>query len=139
MSLNYGKPPSPTQFALGMLAPLGLAVVPMRTEETPLPSYVANGMSGPDDKYILTAIIVVKTFAQGNTPQEGFAVADKWAWAAHDLIIGLTPGDTVTLPNGDTAQPGWPEVKQSPEFRPYKDPYIVQYYSRYEIPLRYRP
>ncbi|BBZ09862.1 MULTISPECIES: hypothetical protein [Mycobacterium] len=137
MSLNYGTAPPPTQFGIGVLLPLGLPVAPMRDEETPLPSYVVNGIAGPDDKYILNAIISLHTFAKGNTPAEGVAIADEWAWKAHYRIIGLTPGDHVTLPNGTTAQPGWPKTDQMPVFQPYRDPFIMRYYARYVIPLRF--
>ena len=139
MSLDYGTVPPPTQFGIGVLTPLGLPVEPERNEETALPSYVVNGITGTDDKYCLNAVVSVHTFAQGNSPQEGFAIADKWAWAAHYKMIGLTMGDVVTLPNGTTAQciGLGPTTAQMPIYQPYRNPYIIRYYARYSIPLRF--
>lgn len=139
MSLHYGTVPPPTQFGIGLLTPLGLSVGPTRQELTSLPGYVVNGITGTDDKYMLEAIVSVHTFAEGNSPQEGFAIADQWAWAAHYKIIGLTMGDVVTLPNGTTAQCVGlgPETKQMPVFQPYRANEIIRYYARYCIPLRF--
>lgn len=139
MSLNYGAPVSPTQFGIGLLLPLGLPVVPFRTEETSLPCYVLNAIAGRDDKYVMDAVISVHTFAKGNTPEEGPALAEGPAFAAHNKIISMAPGDVITLPNGMTAaSQGWPETQQIPVFQPYHgDPYIARYYARYLIPLRF--
>jgi hypothetical protein len=139
VSLDYGTIAPPTQFAIGLWTPLGLPVGPDRDEDTGLPCYVANGIAGTDDKYLLHAVISLHTFAKGNTPDEGFAIADKWAWAAHYKIAGLTMGDIVTLPNGDTAEVAGlgADTAQMPVFQPYRDPFIIRYYARYCIPLRF--
>jgi hypothetical protein len=139
MSLNYGQPTSPTQFGIGLLTPLGLPVVPFRTEETPLPCYVLNAIAGSDDHYVMNAVISLHTFAKGNTPEEGPAIAEGHAFTAHNKIISMAPGDVVTLPDGTTANAqGWPLTQQIPIFQPYRgDPYIARYYARYLIPLRF--
>jgi hypothetical protein len=138
MSLNYGTVPRPTQFAIGLLTPL-LTTVPFRTEETPLPCYLVNAISGPDDHYVMNAVISVHTFAKGNTPEEGPALAEDAAFNAHNLIISMTPSDAVTLPDGTIVKnQGWPITQQIPVFQPYRgDPYIARYYARYLIPLRF--
>lgn len=149
MSLDYGRAPSPTQFAIGMLTPVGLPVEPVRVPtgfgagDTPadvgLPCFLVNALTGNDDKFWLNAVISVHTLAKGNTPQEGVAIADQWAWDAHYAIIGLTMGDVVTLPNGATAEVGGlgAETHQVPVLQPYDDPYIVRYYARYFVPFRF--
>lgn len=139
MALDYGTITSPTQFALGVLKPIGIPVLPTKTESMPMPCYVANAITNTGDKYLLHAIISLHTYAQGNTPQEGMAIADQWAWAADRLIMSLTMGDVVILPNGNTAECAGlgPERPQMPVFQPYRDPFIVRYYARYSIPLRF--
>jgi hypothetical protein len=143
MSLYYGTVTPPTQFAIGVLTLLGRPVFPERNEKTPLPCYVVNGITGTSDNYFLDAIVSVHTFAAGNTPQEGFAICDQWAWDAHYVITRLTPGDVVTLPDGTTAHCAvstnglGPRCDQMPAFQSYRDPFIVRYYARYCIPFRF--
>jgi len=139
VSIDWGTVPPPTQFAIGVLMPLNRPVASTREELTGMPGYVANGITGTSDRYILDAIISVHAFAQANTPQEAVAPADAAAWDAYYAFTRLTMGDVVTLPNGNTAEVCGlgPTVEQMPVFQPYRDPYIARYYARYCVPLRF--
>jgi hypothetical protein len=130
MSLNYGRPASPEGFIIGKLIPLNLPVEPERDQLTSLPGYVVTAVAPKHDRYLLQATVSVHTFA--NTR----AAAEQAAWNADNLLISLTPGDVITMPDGRPAS-AWVDPVLAPTFQNYQDPLIKRYVARYDALLRF--
>ena len=130
MSLNYGRPANPEAFIIGALKPLGLPVGPERAEEAPTPSYMVTAITSKSDRYLLCATVSVHSFGTSR------AQASEAAWDADNMLLSLTPGDIITLPDGSTAS-AWVNVIQSPSWVDYGDPYILRYVGRYQPLLRF--
>lgn len=138
MTLNYGRPAHPEDFIIGALTRLDRPVTAERDDETGfpptgLPCYVVTSLpSAGGDNFMLQPVVSVH--ALGATRDE----ADKAIWDADSLLVSLTPGDIITLPNGKTAS-AWVERVQIPSFAEYRDPFIKRYCGRYRPLLRFTP
>lgn len=143
MPLNYGRPARPEDFIIGALIPLGKPVTTERDEETGLPTvggepaglpcYLVTAIPSPGgDNFLLQPVVSVHSFAQTRDD------ADQAAWDADKQLTSLTPGDQITLPNGNTVGAEVERV-QAPGFAEYRDPFIKRYAARYRPLLRFLP
>jgi hypothetical protein len=140
VSLKWGLPPRPEPWMTGLLIPLGLPVGPERNEQTGLPCYVVTSVAPTDDKLTLEAVISVHSFAKSKEMGGGGRdQADQMAWNAHNQILSCTPGDTVTLANGDTVTGAWADTRMAPTYADYGDKNIKRYVARYCVTLRFVP
>lgn len=134
MSIDYGEPTPGEDFVIGALIPLGIAVGPESDEETALPRFVVTQLPGHDNRYIDCPIVSVHTMARTR------AEADQWARKGHRVLIGLTPGDQITLADGRVVPGAWCPPKSGwPAYANYRDPHIKRYNARYQPELRYLP
>lgn len=133
MTLNYGRPTPPEDFIIGALMRLGRPVVPEKDELAELPCYQVTSLPGTSNRYMLCPIVSVHSF--GRTRDE----ADKAAWDADELLLSLTPGDSITLATGVVVPGAWVDPKQTPTFVEYRDPDIKRYVGRYTPNLRFLP
>jgi hypothetical protein len=131
MTLNYGRPADPEAFIIAQLKKLGLPVGPERDPEVPLPCYVVTGVQNKSNRFVLCATVSVRTFAL--TRAEAMAAA----WSADNLLLSLTPGDSVTLPDGSFANGAWVCPFMSPIYHDYQDPRVKVYIGRYTAELRF--
>lgn len=130
MTLNYGRPANPEAFVIKLLEPLGLPVGPERDEETTLPCYVVTAVAGKSDKFMLDATVSVHSYANSR------AAATDAAWDADNLLLSITPGDLITMPDGRQAS-AWICVHHPPTWADYRDPFIKRYVARYDVLLRF--
>ncbi|PQM44675.1 hypothetical protein C1Y40_05171 [Mycobacterium talmoniae] len=138
MTLNYGRPANPEAFVIGVLMPLGLPVRTERDEDMGLPCYTVTAVNPKHNKFMLWATVSVHSYGQGNTPQEGRAIASDAAWNADNALISVTPGDVITMADGRTAS-AWINCEMAPTFADYQDPFIKRYVGRYNAELRFNP
>lgn len=143
MTLNYGRPAPPEDFIIGALIPLGRPVTAERNDETGLP--LVGGEPAGLPCYLVTALTAVggdNFMLQPTVSVHSFAYtrddADKAIWDADARLTSLTPGDIITMPNGNTAS-AWVERTQIPAYAQYRDPHIKRYCGRYRPLLRFTP
>lgn len=131
MTLNYGRPAQPEAFIIAQLLKLGVPTEPERKADDPLPFYMVTGVANKSNRYILCATVSVHSF--GKTRAE----ASQAAWNADNLLLSLTPGDSVTLPDGSVADGAWVCPAMSPIYADYEDPRVKRYVGRYTAELRF--
>lgn len=133
MALKYGKPANPEAFIIAQLKALGQPVDVERDEQTPQACYVVTSVANHSDRYLLDATVTVHSYGATR------AAASDAAWAADELLLSLTPGDVVTLPNGIVAG-AWVCPHMPPTWDQYRaEPTTKRYVARYDPQLRFVP